>query len=178
MFGAILAIISLMVGLTASATLVSAQNATPTGEPPAAHPAHIHSGTCEQLGDIVYPLEDVTGAALEGTPDASPVPVDQAGASNVLARSQSTVDTSIDDLLTEGHAINVHESAENIGTYIACGNIEGEPDEDGSLIVELQELNQSGIQGQAVLTPNDEGTLSVTITLVDAEGATTATPAS
>src|SRR5215207_1205901 len=24
------------------------------------HPAHIHSGTCDQLGDVVYPLADVT----------------------------------------------------------------------------------------------------------------------
>jgi hypothetical protein len=24
-----------------------------------AHPAHIHSGTCDELGDVVYPLADV-----------------------------------------------------------------------------------------------------------------------
>ncbi len=25
----------------------------------AAHPAHIHSGTCAELGDVVFPLSDV-----------------------------------------------------------------------------------------------------------------------
>ncbi|MDQ4044642.1 MAG: hypothetical protein M3173_04235 [Chloroflexota bacterium] len=169
--------ISLALGMIASVASVSGQEATPEADLPRAHPAHIHSGTCEELGDVVYPLEDVTGEALEGTPEASPVPADQAGASDVLARSQSTVETTLDDLLAEEHAINVHESAENIDTYIACGNVEGEPDEDGSLIVQLHELNESGVQGQAVLT-EDNGTVTVTVTLVDAEGATTATPAS
>jgi hypothetical protein len=27
---------------------------------PHQHPAHIHSGTCETLGDVVYPLNDLT----------------------------------------------------------------------------------------------------------------------
>ena len=34
-----------------------------------AHPAHIHSGTCAELGDVVYPLTDVSADA--GTPVAS-----------------------------------------------------------------------------------------------------------
>ena len=32
---------------------------------------------------------------------------------------------SLDDLLAGDYAINVHESAENIGEYIACGDIGG-----------------------------------------------------
>src|SRR5215211_4816984 len=30
-----------------------------------AHPAHIHSGSCDQLGDVVVPLDDVTTPAGE-----------------------------------------------------------------------------------------------------------------
>ncbi|MCC6315831.1 MAG: hypothetical protein IT337_17675, partial [Thermomicrobiales bacterium] len=68
--GALIAAASL--GLMASAAI--AQDTTPVaelqeaaGEP--AHPAHIHSGTCDNLGDVVWPLADVgVPASVEGTP--------------------------------------------------------------------------------------------------------------
>lgn len=66
------------------------------------HPAHIHSGSCTALGDVVYPLTDV---------DAS-------------GESVTVVDVPLSDLLTTGpYAINVHLSADEIGTYVACGDI-------------------------------------------------------
>ncbi len=66
------------------------------------HPAHIHSGTCANLGDIAYPLTDV----------------DASGASVTI------IDVSLADLLAAGpYAINVHLSADEIGTYVACGDI-------------------------------------------------------
>src|SRR5688500_13818871 len=40
-----------------------------------AHPAHIHSGTCEQLGDVVYPLADVMTQTGEATGAAVGHPV-------------------------------------------------------------------------------------------------------
>ena len=177
LIGTFLATIALTFGLIGGMGIVNAQDATPDPNEAAPHPAHIHSGTCEELGDVVFPLEDVSGEALEGTPEASPVPVGESGASEVIARSESTVDASLDDILAEEHAVNVHESAENIGVYIACGNIEGEP-EDGTLIIDLEQQNDSGVEGQAVLAETDEGTVDVTITLVNAEGETTATPSS
>jgi hypothetical protein len=66
------------------------------------HPAHIHSGTCTELGDVVYPLTDV---------DAS-------------GESVTVIDVPLADLQTTGpYAINVHLSADEIGTYVACGDI-------------------------------------------------------
>jgi hypothetical protein len=66
------------------------------------HPAHIHSGTCAELGDVVYPLTDV---------DAS-------------GESITVVETSLADLSATGpYAINIHLSADDIGTYVACGDI-------------------------------------------------------
>jgi hypothetical protein len=70
------------------------------------HPVHIHAGTCDDLGDVVFPLEDV----VEGT-------------------SESTVEASIDDIMAAEHAINVHLSEDEMDVYVACGNI-GTGDED------------------------------------------------
>lgn len=157
-----------------------AQDATPTGAA-AVHPAHIHSGTCDTLGDVVYPLTDVAIAGA-GTPAASPeaaaasTPI--AAADPIHAESATTVEVTLDDLLSAEHAINVHESAENIANYIACGDITGEPD-DGTLDIELLELNDSRFRGTARLTDNGDGTTSVFVMIsqVDA-GTPEATPAS
>jgi plastocyanin len=154
--------------------------ATPAGGGEAAHPAHIHAGTCDELGDVVFPLNDVAAlgggiapgstpgamsASSEAGPDGTPVAADAAGAGDVVAESTTEVEASLDDILAAEHAINVHESAENIQNYIACGDLTG-PATDGELRVELQELNASGYTGEAHLVDNGDGTTTVTVTLM------------
>jgi hypothetical protein len=149
-----------------------------------AHPAHIHAGTCATLGEVVYPLEDVASvedvtsrpetAGAMSSP-ASDSAEQMAGEStpmsdmdmmaNVVAQSTTTVDASLDDILGAEHAINVHESMENIQNYIACGDITGTPT-DGMLEVTLNELNGSGYEGRATLTDNGDGTTNVVVQLM------------
>ncbi|MGH2531403.1 MAG: cupredoxin domain-containing protein [Thermomicrobiales bacterium] len=93
-------------GISGTATLtpkgeeteVSLQLTGATGD----HPAHIHLGTCDTLDpNPEFPLKAV---AADGT-------------------SVTTVEVALTDLLAGEFAINVHDSVENIGLYIACGNI-------------------------------------------------------
>ncbi len=115
-----------------------------------AHPAHIHLGPCDQLDpNPTFMLTDVTPIGTE--PSGSAIPVE---------RSQSTVDASLADLLAGGYAINVHKSAEEIGTYIACGDLGDAADTAGgeALTVGLRKLNDSGYAGIAILTGNGGAT--------------------
>lgn len=161
-----------------------AQDATPSAGSHPSHPAHIHAGTCTELGDVVYPLTDIGGddmMAGEATPDDMGMAGDDmgtpmAGDDMMDERSVTDVDAALDDILAEEHAINVHESAENIGTYIACGELTGTP-ENGELTVELAELNDSGYSGEAVLVDNGDGTTTVTVTLAPSSSGAAATPA-
>ncbi|MDQ3654117.1 MAG: cupredoxin domain-containing protein [Chloroflexota bacterium] len=156
--------------------LALAQDASPSaGDDLAAgtaHPAHIHTGTCDTLGDVVYPLNDVTlpGRTI-ATPedDLSSTPV----AVDLVAESTTMVDAPLEDILATEHAINVHLSTDEIGTYIACGDVTGEP-VDGLLDIELMELNGSGYMGQATLVDNDGESTTVTVTIM--ETGATATP--
>lgn len=183
-FGGLLVVFCFLI---ANAGIGVAQEATPSGENGTAHPAHIHSGTCEELGDVVFPLNDVAPLGVDvapaSTPDAmaaspeagvdgTPVAADAAGAGEVVAESTTEVEASLDDILAAEHAINVHERAENIQNYIACGNLTG-PATDGELLVELQELNDSEFTGEAHLVDNGDGATTVTVTLMttgDASG--------
>jgi hypothetical protein len=158
-----------------------AQDATPAGEGTHQHPAHIHSGTCETLGDVVFPLNDLTAPDMQGTPmagmDATPMAgVDMA---EIVAWSSTMVEASLDDILAAEHAINVHESAENIENYIACGDLTGTA-EGGQLEIELQQLNNSGYEGRAVLRESGDGMTIVDVMLMQADGMATpqATPTS
>jgi hypothetical protein len=143
----------------------------------AAHPAHIHSGSCPDVGDVVYPLEYVTveGSDVMASPetgmaghamDATP-----AGEEAMTLSSTTTVEASLDDILGAEHAINVHESDENIQNYIACGDITGMPGSE-ELEITLEELNGSGASGTATLTDNGDGTTTVVIELTHGGAAT------
>jgi len=171
---------TVLVGTGGVISSVSAQDsATPsmTGHTMenTAHPAHIHAGTCDALGDVVFPLNDVadnSAATPMATPSLTMASTPEAGSTQ---QSTTTVDAALDDIISGGHAINVHESAERIDVYIACGDVTGEAT-DGMLTVELQELNASGFTGQAMLTDNGDGTTTVEISLMQGES-DMATPA-
>jgi plastocyanin len=133
--------------------MVISTAATPArGQEPEAdapHPAHIHSGTCDNLGDIVAPLEDVTELTA-GESFGAPTAV-------LVKQSETDIPLLLGDILSAPHAINVHESADAIQNYIACGDIGGRVI-DGDLVIGLRELNNSGHHGVAILEGDDEGT--------------------
>jgi Cu/Zn superoxide dismutase len=79
-------------------TVVLAIKGAPATTP---QPAHIHTGTCTNLGGIAYPLTNVV-----------------AGTSTTTVKG-----VTIDKLLGASYAINVHASADNLGKYVACGQI-------------------------------------------------------
>ncbi|MFN8662906.1 MAG: hypothetical protein U0075_13510 [Thermomicrobiales bacterium] len=166
-----------------------AQDATPSMmQEAAAHPAHIHAGSCPDVGDVVFPLQDITARDMMGTPSAgmseqaSPMAgsddygTPMAGKAErninwdeVVAMSTTVVQAPLSDILSADHAINVHESAEKIQNYIACGDITGTP-ENGTLEIALDERNNSGVEGEAYLTDNGDNTTTVEVLLMQASG--------
>ncbi len=87
---------------------------------------HVHTGTCADLGGVVYPLTSV-----------------DAGGSSV-----TTVSVPLGRLMTGGFAINAHEK-DNPSVYTACGTV---PSAGETVTVGLDEDNASGQRGFATLT--------------------------
>jgi plastocyanin len=135
----------LMVGISMAALPARGQEL----EADAPHPAHIHSGTCDNLGDIVAPLGDVTELTAGESFGAQ--------TAILVKESETDVPLPLGDILAAPHAINVHESAEAIQNYIACGDIGGRVI-DGDLTIGLRELNGSGHHGVAILAGADDAT--------------------
>ncbi|CAA9551900.1 MAG: hypothetical protein AVDCRST_MAG73-2948 [uncultured Thermomicrobiales bacterium] len=131
-----------------------------------AHPVHIHTGTCDELGEVVVPLGDI---GAEGLVDGTPMAADEAmGPETAVAPDSSvtTVDLPLADIIAGGHAINAHESAEEIQNYIACGDIGGRM-LGNRLLITLSELDESGYAGVAELEDNGDGTTTVSLFLIE-----------
>ena len=163
----LLAILAVEGGVTGAQEVSGSPTAT------VAHPVHIHTASCAVLGDIAYPLNDLVPPAMGETPPAGmgAVPPD----AEIDSMSTTTIQLphkphdDFDHFIAGGHALNVHLSAEEIGTYIACGDIAGQVT-GHQLQLELQELDGSGYQGQATLTDNGDGTMTVTVVLTHTGG--------
>ena len=156
----------LLAAVAAGALLLGGFSPT-SAEDEEAYPAHIHAGTCEELGEVVFPLTNVSEMGMmegmmSGTPQADDAAMEMSeptGAETAfgIETSYTLVDASLEEIVEGGHAINLHESKENIENYIACGDIGGRietgpgMDEGGTLVVGLGELNDSGYAGIAVL---------------------------
>ncbi len=73
------------------------------GAPAEAQPAHIHPGSCAKLDPKpLYPLKSV-----------------------VDGKSTSTVEQPMAKLIAGGMAVNVHKSANDLATYVACADLGG-----------------------------------------------------
>ena len=123
-FAAIVAVVALASGASAQDTKVElkAQNnsnesgtatLTPSGESTkvvldvkgaeGSQPTHIHKGSCDKLDPKpAFPL--------------SPV---------VNGKSETTVKASMKELTSGQYAINGHKSAQDLKTYVFCGDIKG-----------------------------------------------------
>lgn len=72
-----------------------------SGSNEVARPAHIHVGSCPDVGAVKYPLTNLANGA-----------------------SQTTLDISLDQLMIQlPLAINIHKSSEEPSVYLACGDI-------------------------------------------------------
>jgi len=156
-----------VVGLVGAAALVatgfgftvSAQDDEPAV---AGHPAHVHVGTCAELDpNPLVPLTDVTVPLVGDDNDQAPTSEDIRGALDQPLVETSTsddldTDVEFDQLFETSHAINIHESAENIGNYIACGDIGGVVTNDEAF-VPLYTQNDSGYFGVAKISKDGDG---------------------
>jgi hypothetical protein len=128
---------------------------------PVDRPAEIRGGSCGGLGEVLVPLAHLVLTAGEQQGQTGAVPVEQSG---------TVVPFHLSDLLSANHAIVVQHSPEQSGVLVACGDIGGALNPDGTLAVGMAGVNGSGLSGVAYFTPIDAfENLLVTVLLVGGE---------
>jgi hypothetical protein len=146
---------SIAILILAGGSSVAAQSPAAVDPP---HPAHIHVGQCPEPGDVAFPLNDVVLPADES--------VGLAGSAIPAEVSSTVVEAALTDIVGGDHAINVHESADAMDVYIACGDIGGTLLGTADLAIGLAEQNGSGHHGVAWLHDNGDGTTRVDVVLL------------
>jgi hypothetical protein len=178
---AVLAIAACVAPGTAWAQSAAASPMAPTGSAgpslfpsiPGGHAAHIHEGVCPDPGPIVAGLSDVSDQfAVDGQPAGG----DTMGAvtSQPVMVSVTTVHMGVKEIADGQHSINVHQSADQMDQYIACGDAGGTLIGGADLAFALAEQNGSGISGTAWV--HDRGDGSSTVYLFLTSATTSGTP--
>lgn len=164
--------LALSVGVAAAGGVAVAQEATPGSSPPAptgatpppvtnVYPVAIHQGTCPQ--PEAEPVGDPIDAQVFGSTAEEPQQVGSSQLPPALS-AQLSLPVTIQDATSVPHVIAVHQSPEEFGTVIACGDIAGTVSE-GVLIVPIRPINQGTVAGIATVQEEDEN-LNVTVFLV------------
>lgn len=126
--------------------------------------SYIHEGTCEALGATVEEIEDLERDHHDDHDDDDRREHeriwDRIGGGDprpeTLWAEDDDVDMSLDALMGGEYVITIHEDDDEDSTVIACGAITGEVDADGGLLVDLEEIDDSGFEGRAYLMPEDD----------------------
>lgn len=124
-------------------------------------PAELRTGTCAAPGELVASLANlvVTLGDLQGQTTA--MPVEQSG---------TIVPFSVASLLESNHIVTVGKSPSEPGVIVACGEIGGTRNPDGTLAAGMVGYNDSGLSGIVYFTPNPGfDNILITILLVGAE---------
>ena len=143
------------------------------------HPAHIHAGTCAELDP--NPAAPLTNVTVRGVNEEGEVPEDASAPEGVLTApvvlysETEGAELAWDDLLAESHAINIHESDENVQNYIACGDIGGVVVDD-MLVIAITSQNDSGYHGIAILEKDGDDKVKVQVYLSEPGTESDATP--
>jgi hypothetical protein len=167
--------IALVVALIPAVALAQSPGPSLYPSVPGGHPAHIHTGLCPEPGPIQYGLSDVSEhMVVNGSQQAGDI-VGPLSALPALV-SVTKVGAGLLALADGNHAVNVHQSAEDMATYIACGDIGGVMIGTSDLAFGLAELNNSGFNGVAYIHDNGDDTSTVYVFLMSKEAAPGASP--
>ena len=142
--------------LAVALSMVAADAAPALAHEEHGHPTRIHEGTCEALGPVAFRLNGVGGSVdVDNAPVATPTAVNSDSAYQVLT-SETTIDGTVEDLLTGERAVMIYESDEAMDA-LACGNVGGALS-GNSLVTGLGEAGVPGHIGFALFRSEGDQT--------------------
>ena len=150
-------------GLAAVAAAAPATLAQPAAVD---RPAEVRGGTCDSLGEVMTTLAHLVITVGDPQGQLAATPVEQSG---------TVVPFAVADFLASDHAVVVQRSPQE-SALVACGEVGGALNPDGTLAVGMRAMNGSGLSGVAYFTPIDTfANTLVTILLVDNSAPNTTT---
>lgn len=107
-------------------------------------PAELRLGTCAEMGELVHTLSHLMLTTGDSLGQETATPVEQ---------SFTIVPFTVGQLVESSHLVAVQASPES-SEVVACGEIGGVMNPDGTLAAGMRSMNGSGLSGVAYFTPN------------------------
>lgn len=137
---------------------VTTPTSTP-GYPTEGYPIALYEGTCDSLAaEPAYKMGNAV--TFDAANDNDVKTIGRGEPAPPLVHVSVTVESSLEDLGSQQHAIVVHASAEEYESILACGNILGAV-EEGRLAIALQPTEGSSVVGVAILSEETSGALGL-----------------
>lgn len=123
---------------------------------------YIYEGTVDDFGE--EPVDEVGALELLSEDDDDPDDEteeiwqaigDDGERPEPFYGDDTDADLTLDEVTGEPHVLAVHAGEEADEPVIAAGSIEGDV-EDGTLVIDLQPVDDSGYEGRAFFGPNDD----------------------
>lgn len=130
-------------------------------------PAELRVGTCAEMGELVHTLSHLMLTSGDQLGQENATPVEQ---------SFTIVPFTVGQLVESNHVVAVQASPES-SDVVACGEIGGVMNPDGTLAAGMRSMNGSGLSGVAYFTPNPGYESSLVTILLVAEGPPAVDPA-
>jgi hypothetical protein len=122
--------------------------------------SYLHRGTCDAVGEKVEDIEGLGEDRDDSRDDDHARVWERIGQGEERPEpfwaDDDDLDQALDALTGEEHVITVHETTDASSPVIACGAVTGEPDADGALQIDLEEVDDSGFEGRAYVIADDD----------------------
>lgn len=121
--------------------------------------AYLYEGTCAELeaATVVDDITDLDDDDDDVREHWELIGNGQDMPDGLLAEEDDVddFDNGVQELVDGEYAVVVHETDDRDSAVLACGDIDGELEND-SLLIELDEVDGSGFEGRALMHPDDD----------------------
>ena len=121
----------------------------------------LFTGDCDALGDEVIWFNDILDESGEQVGDEAAI---QAAAS-----INWSAEFSLNDAIADGYALAVFESDDDNAALLACGELGGVDNQDGTLSIGLQQVDDSGVIGTAFFAYSSEDHTTADVIVVTSD---------
>ena len=133
---------------TPEADVVIEETAVPSEPVRGGRAVKLFTGDCDDLGKEVIWFNDILDESGEQVGDEAAI---QAAAS-----INWSAEFSLNDAIADGYALAVFESDDDNAALLACGELGGVDNQDGTLSIGLQQVDESGVIGTALFAYSSE----------------------
>ena len=146
---------------TPEADVVIEETAVPSEPVRGGRAVKLFTGDCDDLGKEVIWFNDILDELGEQVGDDAAI--------QAVASINWSAEFSLNDAIADGYTLAVFESDDDNAALLACGELGGVDNQDGTLSIGLQQVDESGVIGTALFAYSSEDHTTADVIVVTSD---------